>query len=151
MDLLHTYLAALGGTATALTLVGFFGKAIIEHWFNKALKQYETDLEAKAAKSKARFEQSHPEQAKIVLEVYTTCVETDQLLQMFKVYKGIAIHDKGHAAGELVKMHDEITTKMILVEDQLSKRIYFQPALINLLKPLRKIRCIFLKIRLTVF
>ena len=56
MDYLKEYAAALGGTATALIVVGAFGKIIIEHWFTKALKRYETELEDKAAKSKARFE-----------------------------------------------------------------------------------------------
>lgn len=74
MELLKTYLAALGGTATALLIIGFFGKALFEHWFNKALKRYEAELEERAVRAKARFEHSLPERAEAIKELFTMCL-----------------------------------------------------------------------------
>lgn len=44
MDILEILLLSFGGTATALVVVGYFGKSLITHWFGKELEKYKSDI-----------------------------------------------------------------------------------------------------------
>lgn len=67
--LLTAYAGALGGTATALALVGVFGKTLLEHWFNKDFKRYESKLDSIASKEGKKFEYLFPQQADAAREL----------------------------------------------------------------------------------
>lgn len=95
MAFLKTFLAALGGTATALIILGSFGKFLFEHWFNKALKRYDAELKDKLSKEKARFDWLHVKRAEAIAAVYGKLAEADNALinlpirlRLLKKYKG---------------------------------------------------------------
>jgi hypothetical protein len=71
--LLTGFVGALGGTATALALVGIFGKTLLEHWFKKDFKRFEATLNASTAREQTKFELAHPDRVSAVKEVYRLC------------------------------------------------------------------------------
>jgi hypothetical protein len=46
-NLLEVLLAAFGGSAVALLVVGFLGRSLVGHWLQRALKDYDAQLAAR--------------------------------------------------------------------------------------------------------
>lgn len=76
--------SALGGTATALAIVAFFGNKIFDYWFKKANANYETDLkkdfkhfelklDAIASKEDTRYSYLHPKRAEAAVKIFELC------------------------------------------------------------------------------
>lgn len=70
MDFLKEYLAALGGTATALAVVKVLGETILKHWYKKDEIRLEKKLDALAAKDETRFNYHFTNRADASKEIF---------------------------------------------------------------------------------
>ena len=132
--LLTAFTGALGGTATALLLIGFFGKAIIEHWFKKDFKRYEAKLDAIASRDETKFNYLHPERAKAAIEIFAMCVEIRATLVRFPsmdtdamlnpaVYKQEVMKVVEEAIGQLLVLMNYVTPRSVYFEGELHKKL----------------------------
>ena len=72
--LFTSYAGALGGTATALVVVGFFGKTLFEHWFKKDFKRFEATLDALASRDETKFAYIYGKRAPAIDELHRLCI-----------------------------------------------------------------------------
>ena len=90
MEFWSALLAAFGGTATLLLLLGYLGRTAIKHWLDKdidahkaglklaemeATEQMKSALQRTALEHQVRFERLHQERAEVIRRVYQMLVE----------------------------------------------------------------------------
>ena len=72
------FIGALGGTGTALVVLGTLSKSLLDHGLKKDFKRFEAKLDALTSKKEVEFSYLHPERSKIAKDIYKACVQLEK-------------------------------------------------------------------------
>jgi hypothetical protein len=92
----HAFFSAIGGTATALLVLGFLGRTLVEQWFKKDLKRFENKLDEIAAAQQIKFTKLHDSRSGIVADLFLKVIGLERLLDHYhrvKIFINLAESD----------------------------------------------------------
>jgi hypothetical protein len=107
MNFWESFGGAVGGTATALVLIGFFGRTLFEHWFKKDFKLFEVKLDSISKRQEIAFSRLHEKRAEIIAALYEKLVRLHHTFNRLAIYKSYTT-DQEPASPPLAKMAKDI-------------------------------------------
>jgi len=130
MTFWQLYFASLGGTATALLIVGFLGRTLIEQWFRKDFKRFEAKLDQIASSEQTKFAHRHEKQASIAAKAYADVVELNRQVDAYhfaelRVTVIKSLGEKSRAEESASKAHQQLQETLGTLEKYIAQnRLY---------------------------
>lgn len=104
-EILNTLISTSAVTATVI----FVGKRVVEFWFSKDLEKFKADLEKESIKLRIRYESLHTERAKVIKDLYSRIVDTeDKLASLMRPFQMVGEKPQSEKAKEAVRALQEL-------------------------------------------
>ena len=128
MEIWKEYLAALGGTATALAIVKFLSETLLKQYLKKDEIRFENKLDALASKEETKYSYLHPKRVDAAVEIYEQCRKLAIALDLYITAAKITdkLSDSAEVNAERHKNRQEVDKLLSSTTESVTKsRLYF--------------------------